>query len=74
MDKDKKQAAQPAPQSPGKKAHKPRDVDTAQMPTGHGRAGQKHKNVGQTAGEFSRDPKRRTGQFSAAGDPPLMKK
>jgi hypothetical protein len=56
---------------PGKKAHKPRDT-----------GGEKHggdsaigrKISGQTAGQSARDPKRRTGQFTAAGDPALTKK
>ena len=52
---------------PGKKAHHPRE--NAKKPAGANR-----KSSAQTEGQFGRDPKGRTGQFTAAGDPPLMKK
>ena len=32
------------------------------------------KQEAQTRGQFERDPKRRVGQYSAAGDPPLTKR
>jgi len=32
------------------------------------------KQEAQTRGQFERDPKRRVGQFSATGDPPLTKR
>src|SRR5204862_6652923 len=59
---------------PGKKAHKNRIVQNAgmhgsAMHTGHGRG-----SNAQTEGQYSRDIKRRRGQFTSAGDPPLMKK
>ena len=57
---------------PGKKAHKPRDPgmpEAANKPKGHGR-----KSASQTQGQFERDPKRRTGHFTGAGDPPMMMK
>jgi hypothetical protein len=47
---------------PGKKAHKPRNIDNAK--------GRK----AQTRGQFERDPKGRRGQYGAAGDAPLTKK
>jgi hypothetical protein len=57
---------------PGKKAHKPRDpgmLSGASKAKGDGR-----KSAAQTEGHYERDPKRRTGQFTGAGDPPMMKK
>jgi len=59
---------------PGKKAHKPRDVENAGTHGVHSQAGQRRKSTGQTVGQFSRDPKGRKGQFGAAGDSPLIKK
>ncbi len=58
----------------GKKAHKPRNAKKAgtqgvQSPTARSR-----KSVGQTEGQFGRDPKGRKGQFGGAGDSPLVKK
>lgn len=32
------------------------------------------KSEGQTKGHFERDPKRRTGHYTGAGEAPLMKK
>ena len=57
---------------PGKKAHKPRDNGGGK----HGikTAGAARKSSGQTEGQYGRDPKRRTGQFTGAGDPALTKK
>ena len=59
---------------PGKKAHKPRDTGDPgdhgiTKPTGAGR-----KSTGQTEGQFGRDRKRRKGQFTAAGDAPIIKR
>jgi len=36
--------------------------------------GSRKNSAAQTKGQFERDPKGRTGQFSAAGDPALTKK
>jgi hypothetical protein len=55
---------------PGKKAHKPAIVKGAGT---HG-ARSSGKRVGQTPGQFARDPKGRKGQFGGAGDAPLTKK
>ncbi len=41
----------------------------AKMATAPGR-----KSTGETEGRFARDPKGRTGQYSGAGNPPLLKK
>jgi hypothetical protein len=49
---------------PGKKAHKPREPKDAPKSTFHG----KRKSAGQTEGHYERDPKRRTGHFTQAGD------
>jgi hypothetical protein len=57
---------------PGKKAHKPRDVENAGTHGIKAHGGPGRKSTGQTVGQFSRD--KRKGQFTAAGDPPLMKK
>ncbi len=46
---------------PGKKAHKPRNIESA-------------KGRSQTRGQYERDPKGRKGQYGAAGDSPLTKK
>ena len=49
---------------PGKKAHKPRDVKI------DARSGPGRKSGAQTEGQYSRDIKRRKGQYTAAGDHP----
>jgi len=59
---------------PGKKAHKPRNVDNAGMHGVHQQAGKGRKSTGQTEGQFARDGKGRQGQFASAGTPPLIKK
>jgi hypothetical protein len=56
---------------PGKKAHKPRNIDAANLPRTKGRA---RKSEAQTAGHYQRDPKGRKGQYGGAGDAPLIKK
>ena len=56
---------------PGKKAHKPRDPG---MAGGAKAKGNGRKSAAQTEGHFERDPKKRTGQFTGAGEPPMMKK
>ncbi len=38
------------------------------------KTGGARKSEAQTPGQYARDPKRRTGQFGGAGNPPLMKK
>jgi hypothetical protein len=58
----------------GKKAHKPREQGEAGTHGIHTQGPGGRKSTGQTAGQFERDPKNRKGQFSGAGDPPLMKK
>jgi hypothetical protein len=59
---------------PSKKAHKPRNVDNAQLPGMNQMAAKGRKSTGQTGGQFERDPKGRKGQFGGAGDSPLTKK
>ena len=59
---------------PGKKAHKNRIIQNAGMHGVHQQAAQGRKSTGQTEGQFGRDMKGRKGQFSAAGDSPLIKK
>lgn len=59
---------------PGKKAHKPRNVDIAGLPGMNRQAGKGRKSAAQTAGQYERDPKRRQGQYGGAGDAPLIKK
>ena len=51
--------------------------DTQQRDPSHGTqhsAGPGRKSGGETQGQYERDPKRRTGQYTGAGDAPLMKK
>jgi len=59
---------------PGKKAHKNRIVENAGMHGIHQQAAQGRRSAAQTEGQFSRDDRKRKGQFGAAGDAPLMKK
>ncbi len=40
----------------------------------HNQTALSRKRVGQTQGQFAKDPKGRKGQFSGAGDSPLTKK
>ena len=59
---------------PGKKAHKPKIVENAGMHGVHDQAAPGRKSTGQTDGQFTRDMKGLKGQYTAAGDAPLMKK
>lgn len=59
---------------PGKKAHKPRNVENSGMHGVHQQTAKGRKSSGQTEGQFGRDMKGRKGQFTAAGDSPLIKK
>jgi hypothetical protein len=59
---------------PGKKAHKPRDIEGAGIHGVHQQAARGRRSAGQTEGQFARDPKGRKGQYGAAGDSPLTKK
>jgi len=59
---------------PGKKAHKPRNVEKAGMHGVHSQTALSRKSAAQTVGQFGRDPKGRKGQFGGAGDSPLIKK
>jgi hypothetical protein len=59
---------------PGKKAHKPRDVEDAGTHGIHGLVGPGRKSTGQTVGQYGRDTKGRKGQFSSAGGSALTKK
>jgi hypothetical protein len=59
---------------PGKKAHKPRDIEGSGTHGVHGKGGHARKSEAQTVGQFERDPKRRTGQYTGAGNPALTKK
>jgi hypothetical protein len=56
---------------PGKKAHTPRDAGN---PGKLAKSSQARKSSGQTDGQYTRDPKGRKGQYTAAGDSPLIKK
>ncbi len=59
---------------PGKKAHKPRDKGD---PGDHGvqsAPGAGRKSTGQTEGQFGRDRKGRKGQYTGAGDAPIIKR
>lgn len=46
----------------------------AKMPRKHAPAQSGKKMTAQTRGQFERDPKGRKGQFTAAGDSPIVKK
>jgi hypothetical protein len=59
---------------PGKKAHKPKNVANAGMHGVHQQVAPGRKSAGQTSGQYERDPKGRKGQFTQAGDSPLIKK
>jgi hypothetical protein len=60
---------------PSKKAHKPRNFERDPLTkTVNTKVGGARKSDAQTPGQYGRDPKRRTGQYTAAGDPPLIKK
>jgi hypothetical protein len=59
---------------PGKKAHKSKIVENAGMHGVHKQAAQGRKSAAQTEGQYGRDMKGRKGQFTAAGDSPLIKK
>jgi hypothetical protein len=62
---------------PGKKAHKNRIIQNAGMHGVHGvhqQAAQGRKSAGQNEGQYMRDMKGRKGQYTAAGDSPLIKK
>jgi len=57
---------------PGKKAHKPRDPGNAGTHQVHGGPGHARKSTGETEGQYARN--KRKGQFTGAGDAPLIKK
>ena len=59
---------------PGKKAHKPRNVPKAGLHGVHLQTVPGRKSAGQTSGQYERDMKGRKGQYSGAGDSPLIKK
>ena len=59
---------------PGKKAHIHKDVPNAGMKGIHTKASPGRKSAGQNDGQYMRDTKGRKGQYTAAGDAPLMKK
>ncbi len=59
---------------PGKKAHKPRNVANAQTTGVHQPAGASRKSAGQLNGGHLERDMRRKGQYSGAGDSPLIKK
>ncbi|MCC6860116.1 MAG: hypothetical protein IT158_16235 [Bryobacterales bacterium] len=54
---------------PGKKAHKPREPKDAAKTAPRG----SRKSSGLTEGHYERDPKRRTGHFTGAGEAALKK-
>ena len=59
---------------PSKKAHKPRIVENAGMHGVHQQAAGGRMSAGQTEGQYARDTKGRKGQYTQAGDAPLIKK
>lgn len=59
---------------PGKKAHKPRNIDLSVLPGMNKQAAKGRKSAGQTNGQYERDQKGRKGQYGSAGDSPLIKK
>jgi hypothetical protein len=59
---------------PGKKAHVSKIVENAGLKGVHAQPGKGRKSSGKTEGQYTRDPKGRKGQFTAAGDSPLTKK
>jgi len=59
---------------PGKKAHIHKNTENAGMHGVHKQAAPGRKSTGQTEGQYARDTKGRKGQFTAAGDAPLIKK
>ncbi len=59
---------------PGKKAHVKKNIENAGMHGVHQSVAGSRKSTGQNDGQFMRDMKRRAGQFTAAGAPPLIKK
>jgi hypothetical protein len=59
---------------PGKKAHIHKNIDQTGAKGVHKQAAPGRKSTGQTDGDYTRDPKGRKGQYTAAGDAPLMKK
>src|SRR5262249_38303914 len=59
---------------PGKKAHKSRIVDNTGMHGVRQRAAHGRKSAGETMGQFARDGKGRRGQYTGAGDAPLIEK
>jgi len=58
----------------GKKAHIHKDIQNAGMKGVHKQAAPGRKSTGQTDGQYMRDTKGRKGQYTEAGDSPLMKK
>jgi 5-methylcytosine-specific restriction enzyme A len=59
---------------PGKKAHKPRDVQGAGTKGTKKQAGHARGSSAQTEGQFSGDGMGRRGQYTGAGEAPIMKK
>ena len=59
---------------PGKKAHVKKDIENAGMHGVHPPIAGARKSTGQNDGQYMRDMKGRRGQFTAAGDSPLIKK
>ncbi len=59
---------------PGKKAHKPRNKESAGLHGVHQQLEPGRKSAGQTSGQFERDFKHGRGQYTGAGDAPLIKK
>lgn len=59
---------------PGKKAHVKKNIENAGMHGVHQQVAAGRKSAGQNEGQYMRDMKGRKGQFTAAGDSPLIKK
>ena len=58
----------------GKKAHKPRVMKAGGTHDAHVHADPPRKSSGETVGQYARDPKGRKGQYSGAGNSPVIKK
>jgi hypothetical protein len=59
---------------PGKKAHINKIIENAGMHGVNKKAAPRRKSTGQNDGQYMRDTKGRKGQYTAAGDSPLIKK
>ena len=59
---------------PGKKAHVKKNIENAGMHGVRQQIAGERTSTGRNDGQFMRDMKRRKGQFTAAGAPPMIQK